>query len=934
MPTPVKAVNPNDQTAVDELQNSLSTGMLKNDPSGMKMTATQLEGVKSQLAQLTGNGAQAVADQKAKISTSLQNSPTINRYAAVLPQDIAAQTKMNNEFGLDAKTGLNGIDPLNPAKSGSSFELMRDHQKEADMAKKLGGLPSSPEELDQFFKATYSPDQLSKMGYTSPPVNASAPSGAPSSNPADNQNGLGNLFSSPGTSTGGVHESSGVFDPVALKAQGYTDDQIKSLSTAGNLANDVTKPTNSSIRVLENALNAKSNVTNQPLGQSDLFKQAGLDNMATLQQSIAQRGQEMNDKYNSFKSTISDAAAPQLERYKMIMDNYNTQVARFDTINKDARDYEHVLARDAQQHKWDQENLAAAHKWELEKNASDPLRALEIKLKQAELDKAKSELNQGDASINSYFGFEANPIDGSKVGSISGKYESGNDPARISSGKGDAGGVSYGSHQLSSKTGTLNTFLKQSQYGKQFAGLEPGTKEFNAKWTELAKGDPSFGQAQDTFIASTHYLPQVAKLEKAGLGALENKGQAVQEMIYSTSVQYGPKTDVIQQALKGKDVSKMSDADIIKTVQTYKNSTVGSYFGSSSPAVQNGVKNRTKNEMNDLLLLAENLGGSGAFGTIGNLIGGAASAIDSFLGGGKSQVQAGESDRIAKEEEARKKQALIEDGVKRGILDEQGNALTPARQSIRMGEATDAEIKTLRESMTKAVNQGKLPSSYLDQFSADVLYGKVSMKENTRRQKLEDKYLEPPTEVQGKSLGFALSAKQAESSISDLSKNVKNLGEINDWIARSNDSKAIISDKVNEIKSPEAKQIAQAELQWIANVLRGESGAAIAKSEYVDAGNTYFPRPGDQKADLDRKAAARQQKIENLLYMAGPQGANAWKARGYELPDYIGKLYGIESQGGATESQLQSGEIMVKDKNGNIGAIPENEFDSSLYTKI
>lgn len=33
-------------------------------------------------------------------------------------------------------------------------------------------------------------------------------------------------------------------------------------------------------------------------------------------------------------------------------------------------------------------------------------------------------------------------------------------------------------------------------------------------------------------------------------------------------------------------------------------------------------------------------------------------------------------------------------------------------------------------------------------------------------------------------------------------------------------------------------------------------------------------------------------------------------------------------------AQLQTGEILVQDKNGNVGAIPANEFDASLYTKI
>ena len=91
------------------------------------------------------------------------------------------------------------------------------------------------------------------------------------------------------------------------------------------------------------------------------------------------------------------------------------------------------------------------------------------------------------------------------------------------------------------------------------------------------------------------------KLSNSKLGDLADKGPAVQEMIFSTAVQYGPNSGVIADALKGKDVANMTDKDIVAAVQDYKAKTVSGYFGSSSAAVRAGVANRIKNEKNDLI---------------------------------------------------------------------------------------------------------------------------------------------------------------------------------------------------------------------------------------------------------------------------------------------------------------------------------------------
>lgn len=190
------------------------------------------------------------------------------------------------------------------------------------------------------------------------------------------------------------------------------------------------------------------------------------------------------------------------------------------------------------------------------------------------------------------------------LGKTSQMFESGKGGAgTVSSGKGDAGGASYGTYQLASKTGTLDQFLKSSGYGEQFAGLKPGTPEFDAKWKQVAASDPSFGTAQHDFIKQTHFDPQMEKLQKSGID-LSGHGAAVQDAVWSTSVQFGGKTGLIQSALKGKDTSKMSDADIVSAIQDYKLQNNDSLFKSSSDKVRAGTAARAQKEKDALLGLA------------------------------------------------------------------------------------------------------------------------------------------------------------------------------------------------------------------------------------------------------------------------------------------------------------------------------------------
>jgi hypothetical protein len=157
-----------------------------------------------------------------------------------------------------------------------------------------------------------------------------------------------------------------------------------------------------------------------------------------------------------------------------------------------------------------------------------------------------------------------------QLGKLSEKYESGGrGPATVSTGKGDPGGVSYGSYQLASKVGRADAFVKR-YYPEEFKGLKAGTDEFTTKWKELAAKDPKGLRANEhAYIKETHYDPQAAKLRKdIGLDVAK-RSPALRDVVWSVAVQHGPNTDVITTAVKPllKDkIGDVTDEEIIRAV--------------------------------------------------------------------------------------------------------------------------------------------------------------------------------------------------------------------------------------------------------------------------------------------------------------------------------------------------------------------------------
>ena len=117
---------------------------------------------------------------------------------------------------------------------------------------------------------------------------------------------------------------------------------------------------------------------------------------------------------------------------------------------------------------------------------------------------------------------------------------------------------------------------------------------------KLAKEDSGFGEAQSSYAKKSYYDPQMKNLQRSGID-LSGKGRSVQESIMSTANQYGPNTDLIREALKGKDPTNMTDKEIVNAIQDYKADTVDTTFRSSTKKDREGVARRIERERTALL---------------------------------------------------------------------------------------------------------------------------------------------------------------------------------------------------------------------------------------------------------------------------------------------------------------------------------------------
>jgi len=122
-----------------------------------------------------------------------------------------------------------------------------------------------------------------------------------------------------------------------------------------------------------------------------------------------------------------------------------------------------------------------------------------------------------------------------------------------------------------------------SKAGGSTAAIQ-GSKTFQDEWRRQAReGGDSFLDLQHDFIRDTHYAPVANTLRERHHLDISQRSAALQDVVWSVAVQHGPgsggkikrkdgslKDGVLEGALRGRDVSKMSDSEIINAIYDYR----------------------------------------------------------------------------------------------------------------------------------------------------------------------------------------------------------------------------------------------------------------------------------------------------------------------------------------------------------------------------
>lgn len=204
-------------------------------------------------------------------------------------------------------------------------------------------------------------------------------------------------------------------------------------------------------------------------------------------------------------------------------------------------------------------------------------------------------------------------------------------------------------------------------------------------------------------------------------------------------------------------------------------------------------------------------------------------------------------DQVFKEKEFSYKQQ--NDSANRGV-------------TMRGQNMTDARARDLAAATREAGGAGRPPVGY--RWKQD---GSGALEPIPGGPGVKDK---APTEFQGKSATFGARAEQADKIIKDI--------EGKYWPSAVNAKQALgntwlvggaLEAGGNLLLSKEGQKAEQAQRDFVNAVLRQESGAAIAESEFNNAKKQYFPQPGDSKEVINQKAQNRKTAIEGFKKNAG-----------------------------------------------------------------
>lgn len=119
-------------------------------------------------------------------------------------------------------------------------------------------------------------------------------------------------------------------------------------------------------------------------------------------------------------------------------------------------------------------------------------------------------------------------------------------------------------------------------------------------------------------------------------------------------------------------------------------------------------------------------------------------------------------------------------------------------------------------------------------------------------------FQKPLNDVQAKAQLFGTRMQEADKILADLEKGGKSF-------STPGANTPIIGGFINTLNTEQGQMLDQAKRDFTNAVLRRESGAAIAPSEFASADKQYFPQIGDSEKVIAQKARARQIAIQGIL---------------------------------------------------------------------
>jgi hypothetical protein len=201
-------------------------------------------------------------------------------------------------------------------------------------------------------------------------------------------------------------------------------------------------------------------------------------------------------------------------------------------------------------------------------------------------------------------------------------------------------------------------------------------------------------------------------------------------------------------------------------------------------------------------------------------------------------------------------------GVK---LETAGAQRANAAQSMAAADNSQASAARTRAEMSEGTNRtgGRAPTGY--RWGADgqtLQYIPGGPADPTTK---GAKLAKPPTEGQAKALMFGTRMAVADDILSEIDGKYSP-GAV--AAAKGADAIPLIGGATGRIATaalgPEGQMALQAQRDFINAILRRESGAVIADSEFANAALQYFPQPGDSPQVLRQKAANRRTAIAGM----------------------------------------------------------------------